>query len=381
MNGTRILLVTLVLLCVALVLGLTFPWSSSAAEGDAPELYLPEITGTEQAVLTQAPNVPPPITRDHATRVVVELETQEVVRELADGVEYAFWTFGGTAPGPFIRVREGDMVEFTLKNHPTSTVPHNIDLHAVTGTGGGAEATMVVPGHAATMEFRAIKPGLYIYHCAMAPVALHVANGMYGLILVEPKEGLPAVDREFYILQSEFYTAGDMGVAGLQPFDQARAVDEDPAYVVFNGRVGSLTGDNALQTEVGERVRFFVGNAGPNLAASFHLIGEMFDNVYGEGGTRVSQHNVQTTMVPPGGSAMVDFVIDVPGSYTLVDHALFRAFHKGTVGVLEATGAEDPDVYSGQTGAMRPYRARALPAAPATAVRASPPATAAVAAN
>ena len=381
MNGTRILLVTLVLICVALVLGLTFPWSSSAAEGDAPELYLPEITGTEQAVLTQAPNVPPPITRDHATRVVVELETQEVVRELADGVEYALWTFGGTAPGPFIRVREGDMVEFTLKNHPTSTVPHNIDLHAVTGTGGGAEATMVVPGHAATMEFRAIKPGLYIYHCAMAPVALHVANGMYGLILVEPKEGLPAVDREFYILQSEFYTAGDMGEAGLQPFDQERAVDEDPAYVVFNGRVGSLTGDNALQTEVGERVRFFVGNAGPNLAASFHLIGEMFDNVYGEGGTRVSQHNVQTTMVPPGGSAMVDFVVDVPGSYTLVDHALFRAFHKGTVGVLEATGAADPNVYPGQTGAMRPYRARALPAAPATAVRASPPAPAAVAAN
>ena len=247
MNGRRTLF-AVVALVVALPVGLAACRTNAASTGDdaaadAPALYLPELRGTERAVLTQAPNVPPPITRDYATRIVVEMETQEVVRELSDGVEYAFWTFGGNTPGPFVRVREGDLVEFHLKNHPTSTVPHNIDLHAATGTGGGAEASMVVPGHEATFEFRAIKPGLYVYHCATAPVALHVANGMYGLILVEPKEGLPVVDREFYVMQSEFYTAGDMGTAGLQPFDQERAVDEDPAYVVFNGRVGSLTGE------------------------------------------------------------------------------------------------------------------------------------------
>src|SRR5690606_29361779 len=164
------------------------------------EVTLPPIRGEERAVLTQAPNVPPPITRDYATRVIVEMETVELVKELAPGVEYTFWTFGGDTPGPFIRVREGDLVEFHLTNAETSTVPHNIDLHAVTGPGGGAEISMVVPGHATAFEFRALKPGLYVYHCATAPVGLHVANGMYGLILVEPAEGLPPVDKEFYVM-------------------------------------------------------------------------------------------------------------------------------------------------------------------------------------
>ena len=310
------------------------------------EIALPEIRGEEIAVITHAPNVPPPITRDYATRVVVEMETVELVKELADGVEYTFWTFDGEAPGPFVRVREGDMVEFTLRNADNSTVPHNIDLHAVTGTGGGAEATLVVPGHAKTMEFRAIKPGLYVYHCATAPVGLHVANGMYGLILVEPKEGLPAVDKEFYVMQSEFYTAGKFNERGLQPFDLDKAIDEEPEYVVFNGRVGSMMGENALQASVGETVRLFFGNGGPNLTSSFHVIGEMFDSVYGEGGTTVNQANVQTTGVPAGGSTVVEFKLDVPGRFTLVDHALFRAFNKGAVGILEVTGDENPEIFN-----------------------------------
>ncbi len=348
---TRSLTLTLAAVAMTVLVGFVafgLGRTSTPADGGSlagnVEITLPEIQGSEVAVLTQAPNVPPPITRDYATRVVVHMETVELTKQLADGVEYTFWTFGGDVPGPFVRVREGDLVEFHLANAANSTVPHNIDLHAVTGTGGGAEISMVVPGHATTFEFRAIKSGLYVYHCATAPVGLHVANGMYGLILVEPAEGLPAVDREFYVMQSEFYTAGKMGEPGLQPFDLEKAVDEEPEYVVFNGRVGALTGDNALQATVGETVRLFVGNGGPNLTSSFHVIGEMFDHVYGEGGSTVNQTNVQTTGIPAGGSTMVDFRVDIPGRYTIVDHALFRAFNKGAVGILEVTGEERPDI-------------------------------------
>jgi nitrite reductase (NO-forming) len=309
---------------------------------------LPPIRGVEQAVITYAPDVPPPITRNHATRVVVRLETSEIEKELADGVTYTMWTFGGEVPGPFIRVREGDLVEFHLGNHPTSKVPHNIDLHAVTGPGGGAEATFVLPGKEATFEFRALSPGLYVYHCATAPVGLHVANGMYGLILVEPAEGLPPVDREYYIMQSEFYTAGAHGERGYQPFDLDKALAENPDYVVFNGRVGALMNEGALRANVGERVRLFLGNGGPNLTSSFHVIGEIFDNVYGEGGTMVNQHNVQTTLIPAGGSAMVDFRLDVPGNYVLVDHAIFRAFNKGAVGILSVSGPDNHEIFSEQ---------------------------------
>lgn len=356
---------TLVLAAIALTVlvgfvayGMGRSRSADAASTETAEITLPDITGVETAVLTHAPNVPPPITRDYATRVVINMETVELTKELADGVEYRFWTFDGDAPGPFVRVREGDLVEFHLANAATSTVPHNIDLHAVTGTGGGAEISLVVPGHGAAFEFRAIKPGLYMYHCAMAPVGLHVANGMYGLILVQPKEGLPAVDREFYVMQSEFYTAGKMGEEGLQPFDLDKALDEEPEYVVFNGRVGALTGENAIQASVGQTVRLFVGNAGPNLTSSFHVIGEMFDHVYGEGGVHVTETGIQTTGIPAGGSAIVDFRVDVPGRYTLVDHALFRAFNKGAVGILEVTGDEHPELLREGTSAAPVVAAR-----------------------
>lgn len=307
-----------------------------------------EIKGEEIAVLTQAPIVPPPITRKHPTKVIAHLETREVVKRLADGVDYLFWTFGGDVPGSFIRIREGDEVEFHLHNHPTSKVPHDIDLHAVTGPGGGAKASFTAPGKTSVFAFKALNPGLYVYHCATAPVGLHVANGMYGLILVEPKEGLPKVDREYYIMQSEFYTEGTFGEEGFQPFSQEKALAENPAYVVFNGSVGALTGDNAIRANVGETVRLYLGNGGPNLISSFHVIGEIFDNVYGEGGTMINQQNVQTTLIPAGGSAIVDFKVEVPGSYVLVDHSIFRAFNKGAIGILEVTGPENKVVYSGK---------------------------------
>jgi nitrite reductase (NO-forming) len=306
------------------------------------------IQGQETAVLTDAPFVPPPIKRDYPTRVSVHMEVREVVQRLADGVDYMFWTFGGRVPGKFIRVRQGDVVEFHLNNHPSSKLPHNIDLHAVTGPGGGAASSFTAPGHSSQFSFQALNPGLYVYHCATAPVGMHVANGMYGLILVEPPGGLPPVDREYYVMQSEVYTRGRYGEEGLQPFDMEKAIDERPTYVVFNGAVGALVGDKALQANIGESVRFFVGNGGPNLVSSFHLIGEIFDRIYPEGGTLVRQENVQTTIVPAGGSAIVDFTVEVPGTYILVDHSLTRTFNKGSLGMLKVQGAENKLVYSGK---------------------------------
>ena len=329
-------------------------WQLSAAENQAvapangAKPVDPEVTGVETAVLTQAPNVPPPITRKKPAKVIVNVEVREVTKRLADGVEFVFWTFGGDVPGNFIRIREGDQVEFHLNNHQNNKMPHNIDLHAVTGPGGGAASSFTAPGHSSQFSFKALNPGLYVYHCATAPVGMHIGNGMYGLILVEPKEGLPRVDREYYIMQGEFYTTGQYGEEGLQQFDMAKAVDERPPYVVFNGAVGSLVGDKAIIANVGERVRLFIGNGGPNLVSSFHVIGEIFDAVYQEGGTTPTQHNVQTTLIPAGGSAIVEFHVDVPGTYILVDHSIFRAFNKGALGMLKVDGPQNMLVYSGK---------------------------------
>ena len=306
-----------------------------------------EPKGEEIAVLAAPPNVPPPITRKHPTTVVVNLEVKELVREIADGVDYSFWTFGGTVPGSFIRVREGDVVQFNLSNHPDNKMPHNIDLHAVTGPGGGAAASFTAPGHTSQFSFKVLNPGLFVYHCATAPVGMHIANGMYGLILVEPREGLPPVDREYYVMQGDFYTKGGYGEPGLQPFDMSKALQENPDYVLFNGAVGALAGDKAITADVGETVRLFVGNGGPNLVSSFHVIGEIFDIAHAEGG-KTGNENVQTTLVPAGGAAMVQFKVDVPGTYILVDHSIFRTFNKGALGMLTVEGPSDPVTYSGK---------------------------------
>lgn len=315
--------------------------ASSAAQtaAETPTGELPVI----DAVTTHAPEVPPAIDRDYPAKVRVKMETVEKTMKMDDGVEYRYWTFDGDVPGRMIRVREGDTVEVEFSNNPSSTVPHNVDFHAATGQGGGAAATFTAPGRTSTFSFKALQPGLYIYHCAVAPVGMHIANGMYGLILVEPKEGLPKVDKEFYIVQGDFYTKGKKGAQGLQPFDMDKAVAEQPEYVVFNGHVGSIAGDNALKAKAGETVRMYVGNGGPNLVSSFHVIGEIFDKVYVEGGKLINE-NVQSTIVPAGGSAIVEFKVDIPGSYTLVDHSIFRAFNKGALGQLKVEGAENPEI-------------------------------------
>ncbi|RKW13976.1 MAG: nitrite reductase, copper-containing, partial [Capnocytophaga sp.] len=272
----------------------------------------------EMAELTSPPYVPKPVGTRPAKKLKVDLEIIEKEGEIMDGTKYLFWTFGGTVPGSFIRTRVGDEVEFTLKNHQDNKLPHNIDLHAVTGPGGGAAASLVAPGQQRTFSFKCLNPGLYVYHCAQAPVPMHMANGMYGLILVEPEGGLPPVDKEYYVMQGDFYTDGAYGAGGTQAFNQEKALMENPDYIVFNGKVGSLTQDGALTANPGETVRLFVGNGGPNKVSSFHVIGEIFDRVHVEGGSLMNE-NVQTTLIPAGGAAIVEFKVDVPGSYVLVD--------------------------------------------------------------
>nr|WP_314765911.1 copper-containing nitrite reductase [uncultured Neisseria sp.] len=340
--------------------------SNSQAAAETPSSELPVI----DAIVTHAPEVPPPTDRDHPAKVRVKMETIEKTMTMEDGVEYHYWTFNGDVPGQMIRVREGDTVEVEFSNNPSSTVPHNVDFHAATGQGGGAEATFTAPGHTSTFSFKALQAGLYIYHCAVAPVGMHIANGMYGLILVEPKEGLPKVDKEFYIVQGDFYTKGKKGAQGLQPFDMDKAIAEQPEYVVFNGHVGSIAGDNALKAKAGETVRMYVGNGGPNLVSSFHVIGEIFDKVYVEGGKLINE-NVQSTIVPAGGAAIVEFKVDIPGSYTLVDHSIFRAFNKGALGQLKVEGDENPEIMTKKLSDTVYQPSGAAASAPAAASGAS----------
>lgn len=336
-----------------LVLGIAFVLAKCGDSARKDKSEEPETNVDIKAIgeispkLVAPPLVPEPVGTRPARKLKIDLEIIEKEGEIANGVNYVFWTFGGTVPGTFIRGRVGDEVEFTLKNHPDNKLPHNIDLHAVTGQGGGAEASFVAPGHQKTFGFKLINPGLYVYHCATAPVGMHIANGMYGLILVEPEGGLPPVDREYYVMQGDFYTTGKHGDQGLQAFDMQKAYDEQPDYVLFNGKVGALTGDDKLVAKRGETVRLFVGNGGPNLVSSFHVIGEIFDKVYIEGGSAINE-NVQTTLIPAGGAAIVEFKVEVPSNLILVDHSIFRTFNKGALGVLTVEGEENPKVFKGE---------------------------------
>lgn len=297
-----------------------------------------------KAVLTAPPAVPAPVRRDPA-RVIVTLETIERQGTLADGVQYVFWTFNGIVPGPMIRIRVGDIVELRLKNNPASKQIHSIDLHAVNGPGGGSTVTQTVPGKETAFRWQALNPGLYVYHCASPHIPTHIANGMYGLILVEPAGGLPSVNHEYYVMQGEFYTKGTFGDKGLQPYAAEKGKVAQPEYVVFNGRVGALTDTSALAAKVGETVRIYAGNVGPNLVWSFHIIGEIFDRVYPEGSIGSTPiANVRTTLIPAGGAAIVEFKVEVPGTYLLVDHGIFR-IDRGAVGMLKVEGSTQSGIF------------------------------------
>lgn len=332
-----------------------YPFSlSTFGPADGPELpltnvfaFLKNFDAFERvASIGRDPNdVPAPVERTEPAVVEIELTAKEVIGEMADGITFNYWTFDGTVPGPFLRVREGDTVRLTLHNDPTSLHHHSIDLHAVTGPGGGSGVTNVTPGESKTFTFKTLKPGIYVYHCAHPNVANHMAHGMYGLILVEPKDGLPEVDKEFYVMQGEFYSAGTLGRKGLQLFDTEAMLNGRPQYVVFNGKTGALT-DN-MTASVGDTVRIYVGNGGVNLVSNFHIIGEIFDRVYHEGDiVSAPAESVQTTLVPAGGAAVVEFTADYPGDYVLVDHALSR-LDRGAWGTLHVEGPADHSIYDG----------------------------------
>lgn len=299
-----------------------------------------------EAQLLPPPAVPPAIQRGPA-HVVVHLEAIEKQQEIAPGVTYTTWSFNGTVPGPMIRVRVGDTVEVHLKN--SGTMAHNIDLHAVNGPGGGAGATTVNPGEEKSFTFKAKAAGFFVYHCASGVVADHIANGMYGAILVEPPEGLDKVEKEYYVGQGEFYTTGATGAQGNQSLDFNKLLAETPTYVVFNGNTQSLIGDKALMAKVGDNVRIFFVDGGPNLISSFHLIGEIFDKAWNYGTLESPPlRSVQTILVPPGGATIVQFQLDVPGDYKLVDHAISR-ISLGAVGTLHVDGPANPDVFDAGT--------------------------------
>jgi nitrite reductase (NO-forming) len=305
---------------------------------EAPQISRPNIA-------RDPADLPGPIAKRGPMNLKIELETVELEGQLADGTTFTYWTFNRAVPGPFLRARVGDTIEVHLKNDHDSAMIHSVDFHATTGPGGGAAALQVDPGDSKWIKFKALQPGLYVYHCATPMVAQHIANGMYGMILIEPEGGLPKVDHEFYVMQGEVYTEGAFGQKGSQEFSVRKLLDERPEYVVFNGAVGSLTAAHPLHAKVGETVRIFFGVGGPNLTSSFHVIGEIFDQVYPYGSvTSPTIKDVQTVTVAPGGATIVEFKLNYPGRYLLVDHALSR-LERGLVGFLIVDGPADKSIF------------------------------------
>ena len=305
-------------------------------------------TVVEADISREPTDLPPPIGKRDPQTVRVDLVSVEVEGRLAESTTFGYWTFNGKVPGPFIRVRVGDTVDIHLKNSPDSAMIHSVDFHATTGPGGGAAALQVEPGKEKSMTWKALVPGLYVYHCATPMVSEHIANGMYGLILVEPEDGLPKVDREFYVMQGEIYTDVPYGQHGSAEFSVEKLLNERPEYFVFNGSVGALTKLHPLRAKVGDTVRIFFGVGGPNFTSSFHVIGEIFDRVYMLGGVESPPlEGIQTVSVAPGGAVITEFKTKVPGNYTIVDHALAR-MERGLVGILSVEGPPNPEIYNGQ---------------------------------
>jgi nitrite reductase (NO-forming) len=308
----------------------------------------PEQTVVEADISREPTDLPGPIAKRDPVTVRVDLLSVEVEGRLAQGTTFGYWTFNGKVPGPFIRVRVGDTIDIHLKNSADSAMMHSVEFHAATGPGGGAAALQVPPGEERSMTWKALVPGLYVYHCATPMVAEHIANGMYGLILVEPEAGLPPVDREFYVMQGEIYTDAAFGQHGSQEFSVEKLLDEHPEYFVFNGSVGAISKLHPLTANVGDTVRIFFGVGGPNFTSSFHVIGEIFDRVYLLGGLESPPiEGIQTVTVPPGGAVVTEFKLNVPGNYTLVDHALARA-ERGLVGILHVEGEKNPEIFNGE---------------------------------
>jgi nitrite reductase (NO-forming) len=319
-----------------------------AEVGRAPRAAVNRSERTPTRVAGDPTALPPPIRRDHPIQHEIVLEADEIVAEITAGVTFRFMTFGGRVPGPMIRVRRGDTVTLTLKSLPSSINPHNIDLHAVYGSGGGAPYSFVLPRQNKAFRFKAVYPGAFIYHCAVPDMDYHISSGMFGMIVVEPERGLPPVSREFYIAQHEIYTALAFNEKGLAKFDFKAMAAEQPSYVVFNGTVGGLTAKQggAMKARVGEKVRIFMVNGGPNLLSSFHPIGNVWTRAWPQGAlANRPLRFVQTQPVAPGSTFVGDMDLPVPETIKLVDHALSRVVRKGLMAEIEVSGEPNPDVF------------------------------------
>lgn len=293
--------------------------------------------------------IPAPIHRNHAITHNVTLETKEVVGEIEPGVTFRYMTFNGQVPGPMIRVRQGDTVNLTFKNGTGNMMPHNVDLHAVYGTGGGANATLAMPGETKRIRFKTLYPGAFIYHCAVPNMDYHISSGMFGMIVVEPKKGLPPVDREFYLGQNEVYTDKPTGKKGHHQFDFDKMAAENPTYVLLNGEKYALTPDHrgAMKAKTGETARIFLVTGGPNLTSSFHAIGNVFVKAWREGafGSKPSKY-LQTCSVAPGSTGVFHLEFPLAQKVKLVDHALSRVIRKGLLAIIDVEGEDRPDIFN-----------------------------------
>jgi nitrite reductase (NO-forming) len=292
------------------------------------------------------PNAPPPVTYDATAPARLEGEVHDIdlvmteeEKTVATGFVQKVWTFNGTVPGPVIRVKVGDTIRVHLKNPVENQLPHSIDFHA-SQVAWNDEMRSINPGEELVYEWTADYAGVWMYHCGTNPTLHHIANGMYGMVIVEPKEGLPPVDKEFALVQSEWYL-GEQG----QPADLTKAMAAAPApdYVMFNG-VASQYVDAPLQVGTGERVRMFVLNAGPSVDSSFHIVGTIFDTVIKEGITlaRGNEGNwgAQAVDLSPAQGAVIEFTTAEDGLYPVVTHA-FNFVGRGALGLVQA-GDGDP---------------------------------------
>jgi nitrite reductase (NO-forming) len=317
--------------------------SSGKMAMDGMQTHSGRVLSKTVDIVRDPSDLPAPIQRRAPAIVRVTLTAKEVVGLLdpASGTKYRFWTFNGQVPGPMIRVRQGDTVQVTLENEPTSHMAHSVDFHAALGPGGGATFSEAIPGQSKTFSFQATTPGLFVYHCGTPMIAEHIANGMYGMILVEPPSGLLHVDHEYYVMQGEVYTSKPKGLAGMQMFSGTKLIQEDPEYFVFNGAVDALAGEHALKANTGETVRIFFGDAGPNRPSSLHVVGEMFTKAYVAGAlSSAPLTGVQTAAVSPGSAAVLELKTTTAGKFNFMDHAMSR-MAKGLMGTIEVAGPVD----------------------------------------
>jgi nitrite reductase (NO-forming) len=269
-----------------------------------------------------------PANRNRIHRVRLEMKHAPVL--IAPGVRYAAWTFGGTVPGPSLRVRQGDTVDFTLVNR--ANIPHSMDFHAAEIAPSKLYVN-VLPNDSLHYRFVARVPGAFMYHCGTAPAAMHIANGMYGAIIVDPASPRPKA-REFVFVQSEFYMTSKPAVDGTRSLDWEQLLTLAPDHVVFNGRADQYA-SHPIEVRPNELLRLYVVNAGPNRISSFHVVGGIFERVFQDGSQASPLSGVQTVNVPVGGGGIFEVRLREPGDYPFVTHA-FADATKGAVGVFRA---------------------------------------------